>query len=360
MPLHTGQYSDEGYSALDVSTSVAIAYVRDHAGDTSRRSYASFASEAAAQAERTLMVVDAACDMPTSWLQRHRVVVVPVVIRCGVERLIDARDDGENLKFIQQQLVDRKLPRSSRPLSAIEIRDHLQMSMAPVVDNMLVLTFAAEGSKVHKNLSRAVQSLALIHNKVRHSVPNCASLNTRVIDAKTTLTGMGVLLAYAVHLRNRGLASAHIASSVEHFRDIVHTLMVPDELRYLRDNAKRKDALPRWKYLLARLFNVKPLLYSGASQVRTISQIRGHDRAVERALVLVARHVELGLSVSTVCLSYAGDLVELQAMPAFAILSAECRRRRVELVSSVMSMTGSMKLGPRALCASFACDRFFG
>ena len=56
MPLHTGQYSDEGYSALDVSTSVAIAYVRDHVGDASRRSYASFASEAAAQAERDARV----------------------------------------------------------------------------------------------------------------------------------------------------------------------------------------------------------------------------------------------------------------------------------------------------------------
>ena len=80
---------------------------------------------------------------------------------------------------------------------------------------------------------------------------------------------------------------------------------------------------------------------------------------MERALKLVTKHVGLGLSVSTVCVSFAGDPAELQTMPGFEELSAECRRRRVELVTSVMSMTGSMKLGPRALCASFACDRFF-
>jgi fatty acid-binding protein DegV len=359
-PLPTGQYPDEGYSALDVSTSVAIAYVRDHVGETSQRSYASFATEAAAQAQRTLMAVDAACDMPTSWLQQHRIVVLPMVIKCGDQRLTDSRDDAKDLKFIQHELVDSTQKRSSRPLSALEIRDHLQLSMEPVVDNMLLLTFAAEGSKVYKNTLRAAQSLALIHNKVRRAIPNSATLNAKVVDAKTTLTGMGVLLAYAVHLRNRGLAAPHIASSVEQFRHIVHTLMVPDDLRYLRANAKRKDALPGWKFFLTRLFDIKPLLYSGASQVRTIAQMRGHDRTVERALKLVTKHVELGLSVSTVCVSFAGDAAELQTLPGFDELSAECRRRRVELVTSVMSMTGSMKLGPRALCVSFACDRFFG
>lgn len=358
-PLHTGQYPDEGYSALDVSTSVAIAYVRDHVGDSSRRSYASFATEAAAQALRTLMGVDAACDMPASWLERHRVVVVPVVIKCGDRRLTDSRDDAEDLGFIQHELVDRSLKRSSRSLSAVEIRDHLQLSMEPVVDNMLLLTFAAEGSKVYKNTLRAAQSLVLIHNKVRRAIPNSATLNARVVDAKTTLTGMGVLLAYAVHLRNRGLAAPHIASSVKQFRNIVHTLMVPDDLRYLRANAKRKDALPAWKFFLTRLFNIKPLLYSGAGQVRTIAQMRGHDRTVERALTLVTKHVELGLAVSTVCVSYAGDPAELHTIRGFEALSAECSRRRVELVTCVMSMTGSMKLGPRALCVSFACDRFF-
>lgn len=355
-----GRYTDEGYSALDVPTSAAIAYVRDRSSDGDRRSssYASTASDAAAEGIRTLLVVDATCEMPTVWLHNHHVAVIPVVVQRGIDTVIDARDDTQCAYFIRHELEASAGEVQTAPLPPVEIRDHLQSWMTHSIDYVVQLTFSAARSKIYVNSLQATQSLVLIHNKVRRSIGNRAPLNARVIDSMTGLTGLAVLLAYAVHLRNRGVAAAHMATSIEQFRNIVHTLIVPDDLRYLRQTAQRLDSLPRWKYLIARMFDLKPVLYAGGGNIHSVSNVRGTYKAREQALMLAAKHVALGLATPTVCVSYAGELSALYAIPAFEALSAECRRRRTELITTVMSMTGSLKLGPGALSVSFASERF--
>ncbi len=92
--------------------------------------------------------------------------------------------------------------------------------------------------------------------------------------------------------------------------------------------------------------------------MHSVARVRGAPAAIALALARVTRHVELGLSTPTVCVSYAGDLEALFTQPAFTTLRDECRRRRVELISTTMSMTGCVKLGPAALSISFASERF--
>lgn len=353
-----GRYSDEGYSALDVPTSAAIAYVRDRSNDSVRPASNALPPEAVEAVAKTLLVVDAACDMPTVWLHNHHVAVVPVVVRRGQDSVIDARDDTQSAYFIRHELGVGGIEGEAEPLAPVEIRDHLQSWMTHSIDYVVQITFAANRSKMYVNSLQATQSLVLIHNKVRRSIGNRAPLNARVIDSLTGLTGLAVLLAYAVHLRNRGVAAPHIATSIETFRNIVHTLIVPDDLRYLRQPSQRKDSLSGWKYLIAKMFNIKPVLYAGSGDVHTVARIRNVDNARTHALALAAKHVVLGLATPTVCVSYAGELSELYAMPGFEALSAECRRHRTELITTVMGMTGSLKLGPGALSVSFASERF--
>jgi len=353
-----GRYTDEGYSALDVPTSAAIAYVRDRSNDSVRKSSSALPPEAADAVARTLLVVDAACDMPTVWLHNHHVAVVPVLVQRGQDTVIDARDDTQSAYFIRHELGVGGIEGEIEPLSPVEIRDHLQSWMTHSIDYVVQITFAADRSKMYVNSLQATQSLVLIHNKVRRSIGNRAPLNARVIDSMTGLTGLAVLLAYAVHLRNRGVAAPHIATSIETFRSIVHTLIVPDDLRYLHQASQQKDSMPGWKYLIARMFNLRPVLYAGSGDIHAVALVRHTENAQEHALALATKHVALGLATPTVCVSYAGELTELYAMPAFEALSAECRRRRTELIATVMGMTGSIRLGPRALSVSFASERF--
>lgn len=358
--MYQTAYDNEGYSALDIPTSAALAYVRDNAAATRRAAIASQSARIAVESARLLIVVDAGCDMPTAWLHNHSIAVVPVDIHFGGKTVRDVRDDASCGDFAQTLRNSTMPALRAEPLLPVHIRDHLQSWMSPTVDYVLQLTFAAARSKVHVSSLTAMQSLVLIHNKVRRSMQGRSSLNAWVIDSQSGLTGLALLLAYAVQLRDRGVAPAQISPALKLMRHKVHTLLVPGDLRYVSQAAQiREDrGLPRWKANLARMLHIAPILYVGGGEIYPLTRLRGERRAQDAALARAARHVELGLAAPTVCVSYAGDLEALLATPAFGHLNAECTRRGVELVSSTMSMTGCLKLGPGALSISFASERF--
>ena len=358
--VYQTRYQDEGYSALDIPTSAALAYVRDHAAATRRAAMVSRSAQIAAEAARLLIVVDAGCDMPTAWLHNNSIAVVPVDILYGDKRIRDIRDETQCGEFAQTLRNSAMPALRAEPLTPVQIRDQLQSWMGVAVDYVLQLTFAASRSKVHMSSLAAMQSLVLIHNKVRRSMPGRGPLKAWVIDSQSGLTGMAVLLAYAVQLRDRGIATVQITPAVQMMRDKLHTLLVPGDLRYLWQAAQQKHRgeLPRWKAALGRALDISPLIYAGAGDIHPLARIKSQHRACEAALARTTRHVELGLAAPTVCVSYAGDVEALIAMPAFDLLNAECKRRGVELITSTMSMTGCVTLGPGALSVSFASERF--
>lgn len=358
--MYQSGYVDEGYSALDIPTSAALEYVRDHAAATRRATASSRSARVAAESARVLIVVDAGCDMPTAWLHNHSIAVVPVDIHFGTQTVRDVRDDTSCGEFAHS-LLNAPMPMlRAEALTPVQIRDHLQSWMGPNVDFVLQMTFAASRSKVHMSSLSAMQSLVLIHNKVRRSMPGRGSLNAWVIDTQNGLTGMAVLLAYAVQLRDRGVAAAQISPALKIIRDKLHTLLVPGDLRYLSQAAQLKEdaGLPAWKASLGRALDITLLMYAGGGDIHPLKRIRGQQRACETALARAMRHVELGLATQAVCVSFAGDVEALIVMPAFGLLNAECKRRNVELITSNMSMTGCLKLGPGALSVSFASERF--
>lgn len=358
--LYPTRYENEGYSALDIPTNLAMSYVRDHASATRRAAVGKHLANVAVEAARLLIVVDAGCDMPTAWLHNHGVAVIPVEIQVGERTVRDGRDDTYCGEFAHE-LRNAAMPvLRTEPLKPVEIRDHLQSWMGPAVDYVLQLTFAASRSKVHLSSLTAMQSLVLIHNKVRRSMPGRGSLNAWVIDSQSGLTGLALLLAHAVALRDRGVAAAQISPALKMMRDKLHTLLVPGDLRYVAQDAQRRRerGLPMWKAVLGRALGLTPVIYGGAGEMHPIARIRGQQRACEFALARTTRHVELGLATATVCVSYSGDVEALVAMPSFVLLNAECKRRGVELITSTMSMVGTMTLGPGAMSVSFASERF--
>jgi DegV family protein with EDD domain len=334
--------------------------VRDHAAATLRAAASFRSAKIAAEAARLLIVVDAGCDMPTAWLHNNSIAVVPVDVYHGDQKTRDYRDEVQCGEFVLGLRGARMPLLRAEPPSPVQIRDHLQSWMTPAVDYVLQLTFSGSRSKVHLSSLAAMQSLVLIHNKVRRSMVGRGALNAWVIDSQTGLTGLAVLLAHAVQLRDRGVAAAQIAAAMKLMRDKVHTLLVPGDLRYLRQTAQRKAGgeLAGWKAALGHALGMSAVFYAGAGEVHALARVRGQARACDAALARATRHVELGLAAPTVCVSYAGDLEALIIMPAFELLYAECKRRGVELITSTMSMTGCLKLGPEALSVSFASERF--
>ena len=359
---NTYPYDNEGYSALDIPTTAALMYVRETAASASRRAAASQdVVEVSADAARTQLVVDAGCDLPSVWLAKHNVAVVPINIEFGDERVRDHGDEADRIAFVGR-LSQRIPPLRISPARPVQIRDYLQTWMTPQIDNVVQLTFAATGSSVYLSSLAASQSLMFIHNKVRRSLGSSGPLRAWVIDSFTGLAGTGVLLSHAVQLRDAGMPANDIATTLENFRRQVRTLLVPDDVgflyRTLQVEGTQGAGLPRWKLWLARLFDLKPVLLIERGSGGMLVRVRHFDAACNRALSIAAHHVALGLSTSTVCISVAGQVDFLRRLPAFAELSAECKRHRVDMLVTPMSMMGCVKLGPRAISVAFASERF--
>lgn len=308
--------------------------------------------------DRTLVVVDAACDMPSDWLAKNNVVVLPIKLSVEDWELYDTHNEFDAIEFFRKDLSVRGSGASTTPLGPVESRDFIQSHLNEQIDYVLQVTIAAGRSKIYMNSLAAMSHLTVIHNRVRRAIGNRSPFKTWVIDSETGFTGQAVLLAETVRQLNDGIAAAEVATSIEQLRSSVHTLVVPKDLFYLYKRAREKgDRSLSWlSYNVAKALDIKPIVHAHAGHTEPILKIRGHKSAVERAIAVAADHVTRGLTIRTVCASYAGNLDDVRELGAYRLLKDICKRHHVELVLSTMSVTGGINVGVDAFSIAFACD----
>jgi DegV family protein with EDD domain len=352
---------DEGYDALDVNTNVAIAYVQKHRTSIDELRRVDRVAQRSPEAERTLLVVDSACDLPQAWLDQNFVVVMPRALRMAGKDVRENRGGEllQQLADLQQRGEDTGT--QSMAATPVAMRDEMQRHMTPATQSVLFLATSARRSKVFVTALSATQSLVLIHNKVRRSMGASSSLRAWVVDSTNAFGGLGVLLAHAVMLREQGVMPDSIAVTLSSFRHTIHTLIVPNDLAYVARTARNveRQSVPGWKLSIATLFNIKPILHLNADQVSSFGRVRGHAAAANRVLSRLCELVSRGaLDTPLIAMSYCGRLDEVEALQEYATLRTLCSRHRVTLALAPMSVTSAMMLGPRALTVSFASRQF--
>ncbi|KPL49820.1 hypothetical protein XAXN_05245 [Xanthomonas axonopodis] len=89
----------------------------------------------------------------------------------------------------------------------------------------------------------------------------------------------------------------------------------------------------------------------------TISKLRSQifDNAMQAGFAILNDYKPIrdGLMTPTVCVGYGGELAELHALPGYA---AACQSHGLELLESVMSLTGMLNVGKGALAVGFAAE----
>lgn len=306
---------------------------------------------------RTLVVVDAACDMPSEWLAENNVVVLPIKLSIDDLNLYDTHNEFDAMEFFRKDLSSRGSRASTTPLGSAETRDFVQSYLNENIDNVLQVTIAAGRSRIYMNSLAAMSHLTVMHNRVRRAIGNRSPFKTWVVDSETGFTGQAVLLAETVRQLNDGVAAAEVAGSIEQLRGTVHTLMVPKDLFYLYKRAREKgDRSLTWlSYNVAQALDIKPIVHAHGGTTEPILKVRGHQEALDRAIGIADEHVKRGLMIRTVCASYAGNLEDIRVMKSFRLLRETCQRHHIQLVLSTMSLTGGINVGVDAFSIAFAC-----
>jgi DegV family protein with EDD domain len=312
----------------------------------------------ASDRSRTLLVVDAACDMPSEWLAKNGVTVLPITVSVDDWTLLDTHNEFDAMEFFRKDIASRGARASTTPLSPAETRDFVQSNLDLNIDYVLQITIAGGRSKIYLNSLSAMHGLTAAHNRARRGLGNREPFRTWVIDSETGFTGQGVMIAEAVRQLNAGVPAAVVASSMEQLRQRVHTFMVPKDLFYLYSRAKAKgDSSLSWlSYNVARALDVKPIVHAHGGTTAPILKVRGHLEALERIMHVAIDHVKRGLTVPTVCVSYAGNLEDVRTLAVYRELRVACQWHKVELILSTMSMTGGLNVGADAFSIAFACE----
>ncbi len=304
------------------------------------------------------LVVDSACDLPGSFIERNHVEILPITVKIGDAVLADHRNEQATLEFLHSHVADRGAEAETMPFSVEQIRDVFLKKLVIDYDYVFCLTITRTRSPIHDNAMQASFVILNDYRPMRTAAGHTSPFALRVIDTQQLFAGQGVTAVEAIRMIREGDGVAKIRARLENLAINTHAYMVPSDLMYLRSRARTKGdkSVGLLSATLGSALDIKPMLYCNRGETRPVAKIRGWDAAVRRLFGFGVERVRAGLMTPTICLSYGGDLEEMRNLPGYASLIDGCRDAGVEVFESVMSLTGMVNVGKGSLVMGFASE----
>ena len=304
------------------------------------------------------LVVDSACDLPGSFIERNHVEILPITVKIGDAVLADHRNEQATLEFLHSHVAERGAEAETMPYSVEQIRDVFLQKLIIDYDYVFCLTLTRNRSPIHDNAVQASFAILNDYKPMRSAAGNQAPFALRVIDTQNVFAAQGVTAVEAVRMINAGEGVAKIRARLENLAINTHGYMLTPDLMYLRSRIKARGdkSVSLFSATLGSALDIKPVLHCNRGETEPVAKIRGWDAAVRRLFGFAAERVRAGLMAPTMCLSYGGDLEEMRVLPGYVLLLDACRGAGVEVYESVMSLTGMVNVGKGSLVVGFASE----
>lgn len=229
------------------------------------------------------IISDSASDMTQREAKEKGVIILPLKTMIdGVEYL-----DGVTItteEFYEKLENCKMLPTTSQ-LSPVEFEDVFR----PIVesgDEVVIITLAGK-------LSGTAQSAAIAAATAGGSV--------WVVDSGNVTIGQGVLLRYAIQLRDQGLTGREIAAELERVKPRICLLARVDTLEYL----VRGGRLSKTAGFAGSLLNIKPVLSVEDGEINVLGKARGSRQSDNMLTQFIQKKGGVDFSMP-VMLAYSG------------------------------------------------------
>ncbi|MBW7860715.1 MAG: DegV family protein [Rhodocyclaceae bacterium] len=306
------------------------------------------------------LLVDATCDLPHEFFRDHEIGVLPVAIRIGQTHLEDRRDPLQTAEFYRQR-YDRRdaLHAETHPMGAAEVAEEILGRWATECDHVICMTVTAARSGIFSNTTRAAVEVSSRSRDLRRSHGLPGRCTVTVINTRSMFAGQGVLAWEAARLREAGGDASAMAERLAMLADHLHCYFVASDLYYLLHRAaKRGDTSVNWTaYAVGKALDLKPILLCHQDNTGPVAKSWGFNAGVRKVFDNTLAQVEAGLLVPCVCVSYGGDLAELEKLSGFAAFRRRIEAAGVELLVCQMSKTGAVNVGAGGLSVAFAAER---
>ncbi|MDR6672423.1 DegV family protein [Xanthomonas sp. 1678] len=302
------------------------------------------------------IVVDSACDLPQDYIADNNIVLLPISVRIGEALLADHRDEEATLSFLHAHVAEHGAEAETIPFSVAQIRELFLSRLVIDYDHVFCMTITKTRSPIHQHALQASFAILNDYKPIRQAAGHTSPFALRVIDTQNLFAAQAVTAVEAVRLRAAGASVQAIRERLEELAGNVHGYMITRDLYYMRARARSKGdrSVGLLSAALGTALDIKPVLHGYRGETAPVAKIKGFDAAVQKLFEFVGKRVAAGLLTPTLCLSYGGELSELRALPGYAALRQACETHAVEVLESVMSLTGMVNVGKGAITLGFA------
>jgi DegV family protein with EDD domain len=221
------------------------------------------------------IVTDSTCDLPRTYVDRHNIKVVPIVICFGEEVFLDrVTIDGPTFyRMIEERKV---LPKTSQPSPSDFAAAYRETVAATDGECDQILSIHVTGK-----LSGTYRSAQMAAEMVKGEVA------VATFDSLGGSASLGYMCIEAARMAEASAALQDIIARLEQIRERVNLFLTLADLHF----AQMSGRVGKLQGALASLLNVKPIIYLKDGIIDVLERVRTRRRAVERMLQLTAQRV---------------------------------------------------------------------
>jgi len=300
------------------------------------------------------VVIDSACDLPRSYIDKYGLNIMPINLRFGDELFM------ATMRFYQRYLASKDTDAETEPPEPDVIKDMFLKDLVLKYDRILVITLSKSRSETFENANKASYAVMNEYKGVREAKGIDAPFAMRVLDSKTLFTGQAVLVHETLRLIRQGnLPLEKLRPEVDALSEKVYAHLIPEDLYFVYHRARKKgDKSVGWmSFKLGSALDMKPIIQMNRGESKPIKKIQGFENAVNVLLdATIDKIKEEKLITKTVCMSYAGNPEKIKKFAKYKELCRVAKSHRVETMLAVMSTTAGVNVGPGSFSLAYIAD----
>ncbi len=303
------------------------------------------------------IIIDSVAAVPSYFVKKRPFFVMPVSVELDGKVMPDTHRSRELVEFYTSGKINAKSEIKSSPPSIEQISELINDSIAPNYDYALCQTISNKVSPTFDNFQLAANGIARSARDIRNELGLEHSFHMNCISTGSTIAGSGLIAIYADLILSRGISFNRYIQTIQKLRHVVHNYGVVTDVMYSRARALDKGiktiSLPA--AVFGKSVGLNPIVrISYDHETKPVLMKRGIESGINSLLKYATKRVREGLYAPIINLSYAGDRVDVENLPAYQRLLSSARKRNVTVLLGVMGLSAGVIFGPRALTMGIA------
>ena len=218
--------------------------------------------------KKYVISTDSTCDLPESFIAENNVEVIPVLYSIN-DVVYGTPDSNMDIKDFYEAMRNGTMPTTM----ACNIEDCKTAFEKYAKEGLDILHLAFSSG-----LSSTYNNAVIAANDIMEEYPDC---KITVIDTLAASMGEGMLVYYAVKLKNEGKSMEEVATYIEDNKANVISRFTVDDLHHLH----RGGRVSKTTAIVGSLINVKPILHVDKDGLlKSLENVRGRKKSLSRIL----------------------------------------------------------------------------